>query len=569
MFCDKNNVFTKDLSMKLSKVTHRNEVRIRVDFPYNAEAAAKIRKIEDARWSKTMRAWHVPYSVEAFEKLKEMFPDVEYDAKKPSEIETTEIKPAEKKGKLVLKKSETTEIKPVVIKSDIIIDIYPKAILIKLPKNEADIQFLRTFKYARWMNEMFCWKIANYNHNAELIKNYFAGRNAAITEHTQELILPSKQAAQAPIQPVFTRDDLLAVNVAGRILRIYFSFNREILVQIKRFPMNRWNASLNCWEIPCSEKFIAEVKKIAENSGLNFKYHEAEKPKVKPRKSRYDIKNYRECPIEYKNKLIELRYSKNTFDVYTDMFEEFINFYEDYAIDDIGTELIGDFMHYLSFTRHVSSAYQNQSINAIKFYYEKVKRGDRKTYYIDRPREEKFLPEVLSSEEVAKILNVTHNLKHKVILLTIYSAGLRIGEAVNLKLKDIDSNRMQIRVEQAKGKKDRYTLLGKKTLEFLRMYVKEYKPKKWLFEGPKGERYNQKSIQIIFKNSVKKTEITKKITVHTLRHSFATHLLEEGTDLRYIQELLGHSSSKTTEIYTHITTKGFDQIQNPLDKLNI
>ena len=153
--------------------------------------------------------------------------------------------------------------------------------------------------------------------------------------------------------------------------------------------------------------------------------------------------------------------------------------------------------------------------------------------------------------------------------MTIYSAGLRVSELTNLRIKDIDSNRMQIRVEQAKGKKDRYTLLGDKTLEILRKYVAEYKPKEWLFEGVNGERYSTSSIQANLKIAVEKTDIKKRITVHTLRHSFATHLLEAGTDIRYIQSLLGHSSGKTTEIYTHITTKGFEQIKSPLDKLKI
>jgi site-specific recombinase XerD len=153
--------------------------------------------------------------------------------------------------------------------------------------------------------------------------------------------------------------------------------------------------------------------------------------------------------------------------------------------------------------------------------------------------------------------------------MTIYSAGLRISEAINLEIKDIDSQRMQIRIVQAKGNKDRYTLLGNKALEILRKYVAEFKPKVWLFEGRDGEQYSRRTITEILKKSVEKTNIKKRITVHTLRHSFATHLLEAGTDIRYIQSLLGHSSGKTTEIYTHITTKGFDQIKSPLDRLKI
>lgn len=177
-----------------------------------------------------------------------------------------------------------------------------------------------------------------------------------------------------------------------------------------------------------------------------------------------------------------------------------------------------------------------------------------------------YLPEVLSEEEVKAILDATENLKHKAILMTIYSAGLRISEVINLKIKDIDSQRMQIRVDQGKGKKDRYTLLGKKTLEVLRKYFQLYKPRVYIFEGMDGQQYSKSSITQILKASVLKAGIKKRVSVHTLRHSFATHLLEGGVNLRYIQSLLGHGSSKTTEIYTHITTKGFDQIVNPLDK---
>ncbi len=177
-----------------------------------------------------------------------------------------------------------------------------------------------------------------------------------------------------------------------------------------------------------------------------------------------------------------------------------------------------------------------------------------------------------SEEEVISILNCTKNLKHKAILTTIYSAGLRISELIHLKITHIDSDRMQIRVEQSKGKKDRYTLLSPITLKLLREYIKEYRPTYYLFEGQGSTKENPipyTTRSAILKESAKRAEISKNISVHTLRHSFATHLLEHGTDLRYIQSLLGHESSKTTEIYTHVTTKGFDQIKSPLDHLNL
>ncbi len=200
--------------------------------------------------------------------------------------------------------------------------------------------------------------------------------------------------------------------------------------------------------------------------------------------------------------------------------------------------------------------------------YEKVLKGARKVYMIDRPKKEKKLPDVLNEEEIFKLIKMTDNLKHKTILMLAYSSGLRLGELINLRIKDIDSSRMQIRVEQSKGKKDRYSILSNKMLEILREYYKQYKPKEWLFEGEKGGQYSSRSLQLVVKAATQRAGIKKKVGVHTLRHTFATHLLENGTDLRYIQSLLGHESSRTTEIYTHITTKGFDQIKNPLDKLN-
>jgi len=543
--------------MKASKITHKGEYRIEIEFPYNQEIVQQIKQLPDARWSKTLSAWHIPYSKEAFIQLKEQFPDVEYEPQ--TKIEA--LKP-----NLILKKpvSPITEpIKTPKQTAEIQITVTEKQINIQLPKNETDIQFIRSFTYARWNKNSYYWTIPNYRNNLDKLKDYFSNRNVEISEQAAETVLTNNE------QPVYAKTELLVINHSCRKLKIYFSYNKDIALQIKKIPYSHWNNDDKCWEISYAEKFLSEIKEIAQQHSLEFKFLEVDKPKVKPRKSRLDITNYRECPSSYVEKLKELRYSRHTIDSYTNLFEEFINHFEEDHINDISEEMIIDFLRYLVNERKISTSYQNQSINAIKFYYERVLGGTRKVYLIDRPREEKFLPEVLSEQEITAILNATENLKHKAILMTIYSAGLRISEAINLKIKDIDSQRMQIRVVQGKGKKDRYTLLGNKTLEILRSYFVQYKPKEWIFEGSKGEQYSDRSIQQILKKAVIKTGIKKRITVHTLRHSFATHLLEAGTDLRYIQSLLGHENSKTTEIYTHITTKGFDQIKSPLDNLNV
>lgn len=191
-------------------------------------------------------------------------------------------------------------------------------------------------------------------------------------------------------------------------------------------------------------------------------------------------------------------------------------------------------------------------------------------YEIKRPRKDKKLPVVLSKEEVAKIILSPDNIKHKAILMLVYSAGLRVGEVVKLKPEDIDSKRMLIHIKGAKGRKDRYTLLSEIALHTLKEYWKKNRPEKWLFSGFKDGRYiSTRTVQAIFDHAKEKASIKKTATVHSLRHSFATHLLEGGTDLRYIQELLGHASSKTTEIYTHVSSKALGKIKNPLDTLNL
>ncbi|GAB1404458.1 hypothetical protein MASR1M74_16370 [Lentimicrobium sp.] len=271
----------------------------------------------------------------------------------------------------------------------------------------------------------------------------------------------------------------------------------------------------------------------------------------------------------YIDKHIELKNSPNTIKSYVSAFEEFINYHYRHDIDSITEPQILEFVRFLITERKVSTSYQNVSINAIKFYYEKVLKGQRKFYFVDRPKRDKTLPIVLNLEEITAMIKVTTNIKHKLIIMFGYSSGLRLNEIISVKLSDIDRERMQLRVNQSKGRKDRYTILSGKLLSVLDDYIKEYAPDDLIFTGAGGKPYSDKSVQEVVKNAAKKAGLIKNVTPKTLRHSFATHLLENGVDLRYIQELLGHSSSKTTEIYTHITTKGFENIKSPMDGLDI
>ncbi|CAN5221604.1 hypothetical protein BH23BAC2_BH23BAC2_21280 [soil metagenome] len=281
------------------------------------------------------------------------------------------------------------------------------------------------------------------------------------------------------------------------------------------------------------------------------------------RKRKHDD-NYRRCPESYLLKLELKRYANNTVKTYVSCFEAFLNHYRHIEPEHINENDIRAYLQKL-IQEGSSNSYINQAINAIKFYYEVVMEMPNRFYGMERPRTEEKLPQVLAKEEVLAIIEKTNNIKHRCIVSLLYSAGLRRGEVLNLKPEDIDSKRMLIKVCSGKGNKDRYTILSEKLLPELRKYFLEWRPRTHLFEGPKGNRYSPESVVRIVKNAAGKAGIKKRVTPHMLRHSFATHLLENGTDIRYIQVLLGHKSTRTTEIYTHVATNIFFKIKNPLD----
>ncbi len=268
-------------------------------------------------------------------------------------------------------------------------------------------------------------------------------------------------------------------------------------------------------------------------------------------------------------KLKMMRYSDATLRTYRYMFREFLKYTYPKKLHQITETDILLFQRQLVVEKECSRSYQNQSINAIKFYLEHVLGWDRQVYALQRPKKQQRLPLVMSMEEVQRLFACTPNLKHRTILMMIYSAGLRISEALNLKIGDVDSDRMQIRITNGKGDKDRNTVLSERLLVVLRQYYMEYSPKYYLFESQDGSRYSASSVRKVLQRSVQRAGIDKPVKLHTLRHSFATHLLESGTNLRYIQDLLGHTSAKTTEIYTHVSSKKLSDVISPLDTMGV
>lgn len=271
--------------------------------------------------------------------------------------------------------------------------------------------------------------------------------------------------------------------------------------------------------------------------------------------------------METLNKLLLKRYSPSTIATYSSCLKEYLCFFNkplgELSDQDINTYLLN------LINKGYSRSTQNQHINAIKFYHEHVLGRERKTYWLDRPKKETKLPVVLSIEETTDLLNQIKNLKHRCIVALLYSSGLRVGEVINLKIEHIDSSNMQLIIKSGKGAKDRNIPLDKRLLTLLRNYYKAHKPTEYLFNGQLELKYSTTSIRAFIKKAAHQAGIKKNVTPHTLRHSYATHLLEVGTDLRYIQALLGHNDIKTTQIYTHVRSTALQEIESPFAKLSL
>ncbi len=444
-----------------------------------------------------------------------------------------------------------------------------------MPKDETDIRFIRSLKYARWDTQEFCWYITATPANRELIVKYFGVRleqrdDLEPAEGTQK----TRERKTAPATSAMEPATLLVSEYRTGRIRLVFSYHAELVTLVKSFPFARWDADNKWWSAAVSPHVEEQLKAFC--ARMNWQLRRVAEPesahlvrKDSPEGKAKEKFSGREVPDAYLEKLTLRRYSWSTVKTYKTLFRDFINYYPTRPVDEITEKEILAYLRFLVQERGISGSYQNQVINAIKFYYEQVLGGNRKFYYIERPERDRTLPVVLSEEEVERLIRTVDNLKHQCILLVIYSAGLRISELLSLRPGDLDRDRLLIHLKSAKGRKDRVTLLSKRTLQYLDQYLDLYRPEEYLFESPEGGMYSARSAQKIMKRALETACIQKPATLHTLRHSFATHLLERGTDLRYIQMLLGHGSAKTTQIYTHITAKGMDQVKSPLDNLNI
>ena len=566
-------------TIQIEKIFHHGAYRIGVFFEKDFEIIALVKKL-GATYSSSRRCWYLEYSKKTYHLLRSYFPDLVVVTE--SSISTSVT-------------GTDRDISPIATSSDIQLDSSlsnPELTIITVPSDKLKLQLLPSIgKY--WVFKMHfhheiskqLLKIKGVYWNGNY-KSYMVYRNSTVKQAVEQLLgvidffgidyfSKSELVSKGIIR-------VLPHNESTEWMEVYVPKMIAVHEKLKRFSMMRFSKSKNCYLLPAAPivmdslylQFESTSIKIESLLPKNYldKRHLPNQKKLdlsKTKKSLMDQVPDMAQPylISMVDTLLALNYSSSTLRTYCGSFVQFLRYFEFRDPETINKTEIIKFLGSLM-ERGLSATSGHSMVNGVQFYYQQVLGKQDYSVVLPRPKKEKKLPSVLTMEECLQIFKVIDNPKHKLLLLIGYGAGLRVSEIVNLKWYDILFDEHKIHIKNAKGKKDRMVMLPYSIVTSLQLYRELYKGKNYVFEGQfAGEPYSTGSVQQVMRNAIKLSGLEKKATVHTLRHSFATHLLENGTDIRYIQQFLGHSSIKTTTIYTHLTRTAVDKIQSPLDRI--
>ena len=564
-------------AIQVKRIYHRNKWRLALLFEYNPILIQQVKQLNEVKWSATKKCWYLPFESNALDQLKKFFPDLSIpdDPLIRTKLTSTLFEKADLSSfPLVAEKGSNTHqanIEPTFGSKPSSILWKGGLFIISISYHPKESHFLKSLHRCYWNDKERKWvAMANFNNLFKLQDRYQYWSTQEYEKYHQIL---SGFASRPPAKVI----DLKSIAKDDKWLRAVFVPTSETVAAIKKVSRRRYSKAHRCWLVPNEVQILDRIKTLF--SPLGYRIYENGKLKYSPSQDRQNWRNRQQYLIKgaqtevgqiliaYSDLLIGMQYSWHTVKSYSNYFRRFV---ESFGVERVKHLQRADIQDYLNTLAKMDIAYStlNQHINAIKFYYEKVLRQPRRVYQVRRPRKANKLPEVLSKGEIKLIFQCIKNVKHQLIVFLTYSAGLRLNEVVQLKLADIDYDRMLIKINNSKGKKDRFVPLSNAILTLLQRYIKEYHPDTWLFEGQyKGEPYSKRSVQAIFRRAKNKAEIRKEVSFHTLRHSYATHLLEAGTDVRLIQELLGHADIKTTLRYTHVSKNLIRQIKSPFDTL--
>ncbi len=555
--------------IQIEEIFHRNEPRLALRCRYNFEVIERIKQLPGRRWSESRKLWHLPINT-AKSVLQSTFSayqlEFNSDPNSCTEPSLPEAHDTATPNRQTSMKRQSDQHDPQAVR----IDLRSGLLRIFLTYNAVDVDFLKSLQRAFWHPDHKCWIVKGSIENLNLLIDRFGidafqGRLAEIRHLIHANIRPKGLISVCPFQ------------LDANYLMVDLAWDHKAIGLIKRVPGRRYHKGERCWLIPSTQNAIACLEQLCKRENFQLSKDLGEHalrpaPKVslkKPDQRWFAGLAAAESLIleEYADSLFRQYYSYNTIKTYVRYFRHFL---EHHGAKQVMILDKGGLINYFDIwvQKEVADSSINQVINAIKYYYEKVLGRPKMKFDWARPRKRTRLPEVMSKGEVRQLFSQVQNPKHLALLMTTYATGLRASEVTRLRISDLSPERGTIRVIRGKGNRDRTVMLSPELWSILSTYMEKYEPKEWLFEGrDPSEPYAVRSLQSIVQKARKKAGLRKTISTHTLRHSFATHLLESGTDVRLIQELLGHANIETTLRYTHVSARQLSKVVSPLDDL--
>ncbi len=558
-------------TIRVERIWKDSQYRIAVYSKYDEDLIKSFYAIRGRRWSNSKKCWHFPDNDHSKKALGVLFPFMECFKADPVLSCTSSLD--EVTDKAVIKNNDTDPVKRGqnnrAGNGAIRYSYGGGKILVKLSYNRADVEFLKRLKGTYWNRSDQHWVVRATDSHIAMLEDRFGEISEEIKSQIKRVHqhIPSSNPNHAALS-LYEKDP--------KFLKVAFPLKSATINLVKSISGRRYSKNARAWLIPNDSKIIRMIIDGFSEIGITTKYKgeivsKQGKERTWDRRQQHLIqhneKSVEDILRHYTDLMIGMRYSWSSVKTYVRCFKRYVEIIGVEKVKKMERSEIQDYFNDLS-KEDVALSTLNQHINAVKFYYEKILRWARAKYEVQRPRKSSSLPKVLSQGEMRRIFEQLDNLKHRTMVYLTYSGGLRLSEVCNLELSDIDFDRMQIHIRDSKHNNDRYVPLSEVIAQLLKQYIEQFKITYWLFEGQfKGEPYSPRSLQSVFKRAKEKAGIRKKATFHSLRHSYATHLLEQGTDVRLIQELLGHSDIHTTLKYTHVTQESLRRIKSPLDRL--
>lgn|GEM_PF-62605 len=580
----------KKLIAHLSPIHHRGEKRIKVEMPFEKDAIAKIKTVEGRRWSQTKKCWHVPYTRDAYGQLQQLFELKHDESLFPVKSENEDPVPSRPKK---LGKQPGKEVVHLEKENDARLKAF-------VPPHRKDwIEIVKKIDGRAWNEHQKYWSLPNVKATCLYLKKEL-GKALKIGFKVSEDIpetYQSKYKKELPKQAEGLQPSFQTIQQEGREIKIvtgnflvlekvneewfnaFVPFDKKGWIEtVKNIPGRKWNVEEKCWVIPNVKDSYRMLKSYVGMENLRFNFEistDIPEEWVPPRKKRKGKTGpelnemQRRALTALEEKLILENKRWRTIKTYRNCLRALLLFHPQTRPSQITARQIQQYMVYQIKAKNISFSSRNQIINSLNAFFVRVADQPEKVQVLERPKKQRRLPNVVSPEEIKILLESVENLKHKTMLILIYSAGLRKGELLRLRKQDLSFARQSLFVKDGKGGKDRYTFLSPTAIKYVKEYLKTYAPKYWLFEGQTGGQYSETSLQKVFDKARKKSGVNPYLTIHGLRHSFATHLVEKRVPLHVVKDLLGHVHLDTTEVYLHISQKFRKEIESPLEGLNL